>query len=468
MEIQVEKKEKNYGLIHLKISQEDYLPEYNKEVKEYSKKAAIKGFRPGKVPVGLIKKMMGQEFKLNVVNKVVSNAIQNHLQDNNIETLLPPAYKGKFFSPSDFDAKNEFEMEFEFCYLPELKINLSELTVHDYQLEVSEEKHNEVLANIRSNYPDITEVDSVEKDDSLKVDISWVTLDEEGKALENIKENTFLPTNKLKEAAVSLFVGKKATEQIVAKPSDLFEDLTSVRFMLDKSKEEMENFDHELTITINSIERSSPAALNQAFFDKVLGEGKASTEEEFNAALREEVKKSNEPAINALISQEIFDVFTTESSHDFNDELLVRFLKDEAEADSDVEISQKRIDRFKKELNWQAASRSISKMGDIKITNQEVRTQAKKDLVEQLNRMGIPGLGDDYLDGFLDQWLSQDKGAKRDEAFNKVYSYKLVNFIKQSAKLETVKIDLEQLDEKLKAINKKMELEEVPEESAHS
>jgi len=125
LEITLDKKENAYGIIKLEVTTKDYMPEVNKKIKEYSKKAVLKGFRPGKVPFGLINKMYGKQLRYEVINDTINKSVSNYIEEEKVPVIFSPILKSEPITEDDF-SQDKHELEFEVFINPKPDVLLDD------------------------------------------------------------------------------------------------------------------------------------------------------------------------------------------------------------------------------------------------------------------------------------------------------------------------------------------------------
>ncbi len=112
MEIILDKSSATEGLIKVTLKEVDYQPKVEEKVKEYSRKAQLKGFRPGKVPRALIKKMYGKSILIDEINELLSKSVLDYIKEKDIKIIGDPLPVAEKASLIDWDNQKEFEFEY--------------------------------------------------------------------------------------------------------------------------------------------------------------------------------------------------------------------------------------------------------------------------------------------------------------------------------------------------------------------
>jgi len=282
------------AVIKLQIVKEDYENSVKDVLNDYRKKAKIDGFRPGKVPMGLIKKMYGTAILADEVNKVLSQELTKYITDNNLNIMGEPLPNETEQKPIDWEKDEEFEFVFDIAVSPEYTLNLSKRDKMTFHKILVDEKmiENGVEMHARrfgSNH----EAEVVGEKELLKG--NFVQVDAEGNAIEEgiTAENVAISLEYMKdEEAKAKFIGAKNGDVIVFNPAKAFTNKADLASMLSISKEEAENMDSDFQYTITELTTFVNAEINQELFDKVFGEGTINSVEELRQKSRKTSKLS--------------------------------------------------------------------------------------------------------------------------------------------------------------------------------
>src|SRR5665811_650895 len=156
------------AVLKVKIVKPDYEDKVETVLKDYRKKATIKGFRPGMVPIGLIKKMYGRAVQIDEINKVVTDNIQKYITDEKLEILGDPLPKADEQETFDFDNQEEFTFSFEMGLTPEVDLKLSKKNkVNQYEILIDEKMKNEYLENYTRRYGELKKAELTEEKDVI-------------------------------------------------------------------------------------------------------------------------------------------------------------------------------------------------------------------------------------------------------------------------------------------------------------
>src|SRR5438309_2055608 len=171
--------------INVTINKEDYLPSFQKSLKDYSKKANIPGFRKGMVPAGLIKKMYGNSLFVDEVLKTVDKEVFHYLENEKLDIFAQPLPVNMNLGQLDVNNPNNYTFTFEVGMKPEFqKPDLSKEKVKRYKVDISNEMVDEEIERLRTRYGNMTEPEEVTGDNNV-LNVTFIETDENGTEIEN-------------------------------------------------------------------------------------------------------------------------------------------------------------------------------------------------------------------------------------------------------------------------------------------
>ncbi len=278
-------------ILKVEIGKPDYEEKVENVLKDYRKKANIKGFRPGMVPIGLVKKMYGRAVQIDEINKIVTENIQKYITDEKLEILGDPLPKTDEQEKIDFDTQEEFTFSFELGLAPAIELKLTKKTkVNQYEIIVDEKMKNDYLENYTRRFGELRSAETTEEKDVIKGKLE--AIDNNGDLIPDglMAESTSLSIDIIQEKKIKKqFIGKSLNDSIDFDLKKAFPNDTEIAGLLHIKKEEAEAVDGNFRFTINEISRFHPAELNTELFNRIYGEGVVNSEEEFMKKLEEEI-----------------------------------------------------------------------------------------------------------------------------------------------------------------------------------
>jgi trigger factor len=437
------------AVLSVHIVKEDYEEKVNEVLVDYKKKANIKGFRPGKVPIGMIKKMYGLSAQVEEINKLVSEGINNYITEEKVDILGDPIPKLDNEEGIDFENQEEYTFNFEIGLAPPFEIKLTAKNkLPYYEIKIDKKIREDFLENYRRKFGDYSIGELIEEEDLLKGDV--VKLDDSGEVFEGgIKaENSTLSVSVIKDDKIKLsFIGKKLGDTIDFDINKAYPNDYEIAGILQMEKDFVGGVKGTFRVTINEINRFTPAEVNQELFDKVYGEGIIKSEDEFTAKLDEEISVNlkKESDYKALVDARMMVVDKT--PFDLPEDFLKRWLIN-VNKDLSLEDIEKDFENFLQDLRWQLIRNKIAQEKEIKIEEEDLMAEARNFTRMQFQQYGMYYAADEQVDNFAKEMLKREEDYKK--IADKVVEEKVVAEIKQMVKIDIKKLTADEFTELLK------------------
>lgn len=383
-------------------------------MRDYRKKANVKGFRPGMVPIGLIKKMYGKAVQLEEINKLVSENIRKYLADEKIEILGDPLPKTDENEKIDLDTQENFVFKFELGLAPLVELNLSNKNkINRYDITIDEKMKNDYVSNYTKRFGEFRNEEETGDTDMLKGNIAAIGNDSQLIPEGPAAESAALTISVIKDEEIKKqFIGRKKGDSIdfdirKALPNDY-----EIAGILRKQKDDIADVNGMFRYTISEINRFIPAEINKALFDKIYGEGVVSTEEEFTAKIEEEISKNLKNESDYKLGIDIKKLVLEKTEFSLPEDFLKRWLLAVNDKTTKGQI-EKEFDSFRQDLKWQLIRNKIAKDNDIKITEEELHHEAENITRYQFQQYGLFYATDDQIHNYAHEMLNREEDAKR-------------------------------------------------------
>ncbi|MEZ5196237.1 MAG: trigger factor [Bacteroidales bacterium] len=422
--------------IKIELVPDDYREQVGKALKEIQQKSTLKGFRPGKVPHGLIKKMYGKPALAEEINKIISDSLNHYIVDNKLDILGYPITNPDKNKEVDFKDDINYEFFFDIGLAPTFDVEISDKTEVDYaDIMVEDKIVDSYVEETRKRFGKPITVDSIKEGDLLKGEVTQ--LDAEGNILEEgVKHMTSLGVNFIKDEDVKKsFIGKSNGEKVIFNPLKATENETETAAMLGISKDEVEKLEADYEFTISEISRVEPAAINKDLFSKVYPNDAIEDEAAFREKLRSEAKGYYQNESDNFFVHNAMDKLIDETVVHLPDDFVKRWL---VESDEKItpESVERDYDKYQRSLKHQLIINKISKDHDVKVDEQEIRNFIKGYFTGQY---GFDTSDEDrskQLDGIVDSMLSNKKEVNRiyDQLFDKKLRELLLSKLKLNKK----------------------------------
>ncbi len=452
MNILFENPDKVNGLMTVTVEDADFKDNVEKTLKDYRKRANFPGFRPGMVPMGLIKKQFGPSVKMDTLNKYVGEQIYNYIRENKIQMLGEPLPSEKQ-EPVDIEKDGPYTFMFDIAVAPEFKIELNgDTKIAYYEIQADDKLIDQQVDMFASQLGSYEKADSYdgEKRDMLKGDLR--ELDADGNTKEGgitVEGAVMMPEYIKVDDQKKLFDNAKPGDIITFNPRKAYPDNDSeVANLLKINRDAVKDVEADFSYQVIEINRFKKADVNQALFDQVFGKDTVKSEEEFRNKIAEGLK----PQLQAN-SDYKFMLDVRKYAEDkvgeltFPDALLKRIMllnnKDKGE-----EYVEKNYDESIKQLKWHLIKEQLVAANNIKVEDADVKAAAKEAARMQFAQYGMNNVPEEYLDNYADEMLK-----KRDSAANFVDSAvekKLVDALKGVVSLDKKTVTLDEFNELMK------------------
>jgi trigger factor len=433
------------AVLKIQVEKADYDGNVEKVLRDYRKKANIKGFRPGMVPIGLIKKMYGKAIQIDEINKVVTENIQKYLTDEKIEILGDPLPKIDDNEKIDFDTQESFTFSFDLGLAPSFETKLSKKNkVTYYEIAADDKMKNDYLDNYTRRYGKFEKADISEEKDILKGKIE--ALDEKGNPLPEgiLADDTTLSIEVIKDKKIKKqFIGRAEKDSIDFDLRKAFPNDNEIAGLLKKQKEEVGKVEGDFRFTINEISRFRPAEINQELFDRIYGENIIHSEEEFRDRINEEITTNLGNESDYKLSVDLKKLAIEKSEFQLPEAFLKRWLLKVNEKTTE-ELVEKEFDTFSRDLKWQLIRNKIARMNELKITEEELQKEAEKITRLQFSQYGLFYATDEQVANYAKETLKREEDAKR--IADKILEEKVNVILKDIVKLENKTVSIEEFN----------------------
>lgn len=433
------------AVLKVKIEKSDYEEKVENVLKDYRKKANIKGFRPGMVPIGLVKKMYGRAVKIDEINKCVTENIQKYLTDEKIEILGDPLPKADEQESFDFDARDEFDFSFELGLTPAIELGISKKNkVTFYSIAIDKKMKNDYISNYTRRYGEFSKGEMTEEKDIIKGKIE--AIDNNSNLVADGPANDFssLAIDIIKDEEIKKsFIGLKVNDLVDFDIKKAFPNDSEIAGLLKKKKEEVAGIEGNFRFTISEISRFHPAEIGKELFDKIYGENVVNNEEEFAAKIEGEITASLKTESDFKLMQDIKKLTTEKTDFQLPEDFLKRWLLKVNEKTTAEQID-KEFDSFRSDLKWQLIKNKVAKENEIKITEEELLKEAENITRVQFRQYGLFYATDEQITNYAKETLKREDDAKR--IADKILDDKVIGILRDIVKIEDKSVTIEEFN----------------------
>ena len=451
MKVTFENPDKVNGLMTLTVEEADYQKDVEKTLKDYRKKAQVPGFRPGMVPMSMIKRQYGTAVKVDVINKLLGEEIYKYVNENKIQMLGEPLPSDKQVAV-DVEGPAPYTFVFDIAVAPEFKVTLTGRDKIDYyHITVDDKIIDQQVDMYASRSGRYEKVEEYAENDMLKGDLR--ELDENGNTKENgitVADAVMLPSYIKVEDQKKLFNGAKPGDIITFNPKKAYPENTGeVSSLLKISREEAENLTADFSYQITEISRYTKAEVNQTLFDQVFGEGAVKDEKEFREKIAESLKAQ-------FVTDSDFKFIQDVRAHcekkvgdlTFPEALLKRVMLNNNK-DKGEDFVNKNFDMSIKELKWHMIKEQLVEALGIKIEDADVKEAAKEAARAQFAQYGMNNVPDEYLENYAADMLKKKEYV--DNLVDRAIDRKLPEVLTKVVKLNEKEISLDDFNKLFEA-----------------
>ena len=424
MNIVREQHGENNSLIRVTVGPDDYGQEVEKALREYRRKANIPGFRPGMVPMGIIRKMYGKGVVAEQSYRTASNSVFEYLQKEGIDYLgdvIPAEEQGAF----DFENNTEFEFVFEIGEAPAINLDLSEkdkLTYH--KIKVDKKMHDDYRSNYLRRYGRLVDAAEVTSDEALTV-----TLDNGDM---NVAD-AYVGLISMSEEERKPFLGKKVGDKMHVNINELYKNPAQRAACLQVKENELEGINPEFEMEITKIRKFAEPELNEEFFKMAFPQGNVTDEAGFDKLIDEQIAAELRRESDYLFTLQLRDYLVKKADLKMPEEFLKRWLYTINEGKFTMEEIGKDFDQFLKMFTWNYLQKHFIKADNLTVTKEEAEAEAKALAAAQFAQYGMPSAPDEMLAGYAGKILSDKEQGQK--IYEKLYEVKVVEDVKSKIKV---------------------------------
>ena len=433
MNITREQRDGGISILKVVVNEADYGQAVEKQLRDYKRKANVPGFRPGMVPMGIVKKMYGKHVVAEQSYHLASNSVFEYLQKENIDyvgDVIPSEEQGDF----DFENNTEFEFVFEIGEAPKIELELSAKDKVTYsKIKVDKKMHNEYRSNYLRRYGRLIDVDKVEKDEALNV-----TLDNGDMRIEEAYVGLISMTDEERKEWKGKKVGYKTTVNI----NELYKKPEQRAAILSVKEDELESIKPEFELEITKIRRFADPELNEEFFKMAFPAGNVTSEEELDKFIDEEIERELKRECDFMFANQMRKFIIEKAGLQMPEEFLKRWLYVINEGKFSREEIEKDFAAFINMFTWNYLQKHFITEGDIKVTPEEAKAEAMSFAQMQFAQYGMPSAPADMLEGFAKQIM--DNKEQLQKIYEKLFEEKVVEYLRGKIKVAEKAVSAEE------------------------
>lgn len=450
MKVSFDCPDKINGLLTVTIEEDDFKNDVEKELKNYRKRANVPGFRPGMVPMGLIRRQYGNAVKMDVVNNKLSEEVNKYIQDNKINMLGMPLGSEKQ-APVDLEKDAPYTFMFDIAVAPEFDIELSDKDAIDYyDITVDDKLVDQQVDGFASRFGAYQKAEEYKEGDVLKGDLR--ELDAEGNTKEGgveVESATVMPQYLKDDDQKKLFEGAKAGDIITFNPYKAYAGGAEVATLLKVEREKKDDYQGDFSYQVTEVQHFEKHAVDQELFDQVFGKDEVKDEKSFREKIAEGVKQQLATDEDFRFLQDLRKYAEEKVGQlTYPDALLKRVLK-ENNKDKDDEFINKNYEASLKDLTWSLIKNKLAEKAEVKVNDDDVKNVAREIARAQFAQYGMQNVGEEYVNNYAEELLKQRDTVN--QFAERAVDEKLVAAIKPVVKLNHKEISLEDFNKMVTA-----------------
>lgn len=428
--------------IKINLTRADYQEKVEKTLKTYRQKANIPGFRPGMVPMGLIKKMYAKGVTADEVNKLLSETLFNYIKENDLNLLGEPLPSAEQ-KTQDLDTQDELEFVFDIALAPELNYTLNKKdTIPYYNIAVTDEMVNAQVKSYAARGGRYEKVEISQEGDSIKGDLKEIS---EAEDAVHVEGALILPAYFKNDDEKAKMIGVKVGDTVTYNPYKANDGSEAeLASLLRLPKEKAKEVTSDFTFEVKEINRFVESDVNQDLFDQIYGKDAVKSEEEFRAKVKEDIAAQFIPESDYRFMVDAEKKLVGKLSDvAFPVDFLKRWLlaTDEKKTAESVDAD---MPKMIEELKWHLLKEDIAKKNDLKVEQQDIMETAKSITKAQFAQYGMANVPDDLLTQYAGEMLKKPEQLRNLE--DQALSRKVADFLKNTVKLNVKEISTEEFN----------------------
>ncbi|MBS3914778.1 MAG: trigger factor [Bacteroidetes bacterium] len=446
MNISIDKLDDLNTTVIIDLEKQDYEENVEKELRKVQKNVAVKGFRPGKAPLGMVKKLYGRSILADEIQKKASDALNEYIQENKLDILGYPISSERVPSDIDIEGKENFKFAFDLGLAPALELNISakdKLT--NFQIEVGEKEIDEDIEYARKRYGKMEDVEVSEAEDIIYCNLT--ELNDEGVAFEGgiAEKPASLVANLIEDAALKqTLIGVSKAAKFQVNIFQLFNNNdTVISNTLGIQKEGVKDLNMNFELVVTDIKRRTMAEINEDYYKEVFGpEDFPANEEEYRARIKSNLENYYKNESDLWLDHEIGHLILDKHQMQLPDEFLKRWLVATKPEQYNAEDIEEKYAQERAALHRRLVVDKIAEAANIEPTEADIREEARIYYMGLYRQYGLTMMPDD---NFLDNTINQRMGEREfvQQMADRVIYRKAYDAVKNMITLEPIKISVE-------------------------
>ena len=433
MKITREQREAGTSVLKVLVAEADYAEAVDKMLRDYKRKANVPGFRPGMVPMGIVRKMYGKGAVAEQSYRIASNSVFEYLQKEGIDyvgDVIPSEEQGDF----DFENNTEHEFIFEIGEAPKIEMELTKEDKLTYnKIKIEEKMVEGYKDNYLRRYGRLVDVEKVEKDEALTV-----VLDNGEMRI----EDAYVGLISMSDEERAIFLGKKVGDKMDVDVNELYKSASQRASILQVKEDELETINPKFSLEIKQIRQFANPELNEEFFKMAFPAGNITSEEELNKFLEAEIETELKRESDYLFTIRVRNFLMEKAGLQMPEAFLKRWLFTINEGKFTMEDIEKDFDGFVKMFTWNYIQKHFIQSAELRVSQEEAEAEAKEFAKAQFAQYGMPSAPEEMIANFSKQILENKEQSQK--IYEKLYELKVVEYVKSQIKVSNKSVSSEE------------------------
>ena len=430
------------ALLKVQIAPADYQNKVATALEKYRKQAKIPGFRPGKVPMGMIQKQYGKALLAEELNKMVSDSLYKYVNENNIEILGNPIPKEDVEVVGDFNNPGDFEFTYEIGLSPQINVNLEKEKFDYVKVKIDADLVEKQLDDLRRRYGKLVASEKVGESDMILAQFVELNDDDSIKAGGIMHSSTISMEFVEDKATKKELTGKAIGDKVVVDPAKVSRGGKDTAAMLGITEEQLESVSPKFQMTINEIRHMELAELNEELYTKLFADGSVNTEAELKERIAKDLEQMFANDSDRLLTRFVYDHLLEKTDVQLPTDFLKRWIQLSNEKPISMEEIEAQFEGYEKGMKWQLIQGHIFKANNLKVEQPEVIEFTKGLLVNQYAQYGIPAPEEKELTASAIQVLQNKEESSR--VYDMLAETKLTQYFKNTVKLKDKEVSYDE------------------------
>ncbi|NTW31991.1 MAG: trigger factor [Bacteroidetes bacterium] len=443
MNITQEKIDELNSILKVEVTAEDYQEKVDKILKENQKKMKLPGFRPGKIPASLVKKMYGKAVLVDEINKIVIDSMYDYLGQNNIDILGNPLPNKEKSKDINWDLETNFDFHFDIGHSPQFDMEpLEKMKVKYYEISVNDQVIDKYLTDMRKRYGKFSSPE--ESADGDLIYAEFEELDKEGNVNEaGIKNKGSVAIDLIKNKTIKKkFIGLKKDDSIDINIVDTFENPVEISHLLGIETSKVAELNKIFRVKVLSINHIELAALDNELFEKVYKNDNITSEEQLKEKIKQDAQASFANESDRKFVSDIVDLLIKNTKIVLPDTFLKRWLLETNSDKFTAEQIEKEYSIYTDSLKWQLIENKLFKENDIKVTNEDIKEYIKNYFRKSMPVSENNEFPEERLDELAERFLQNKEETKK--IYDALYDERMKEIFKSKVKMNKEEVTYEE------------------------